>query len=65
MIIHGISLEEVKALSDTQWGALDHKTREEYELILSYENILPSDFVDTKTNSGGWESDFIVEYTCT
>lgn len=65
MIIHGISLEEVKALSDTQWQALDQKTREEYELILSYENLLPNDFVDTKTSTGGWESDFIVEFVYT
>lgn len=65
MIVHGISLEDVKALSNTQWQKLDQKTREEYELILSYENLLPSDFVDTKTSLGGWESDFIIEYACT
>ncbi|OOF87946.1 hypothetical protein [Rodentibacter ratti] len=65
MIIHGIPLDKIKALSKEQWLALDEKTQEEYKLILSYENLLPDDFVDTKDNLGSWRSDFIIEFTCT
>lgn len=65
MIIHGISLEKIKSLSEAQWKELDDKTRIEYELILSYENLLPDDFIDTKNSLDRWESDFIVEFTCT
>ncbi|UKH38135.1 hypothetical protein [Actinobacillus pleuropneumoniae] len=65
MIIHGISLEKIKALSEAQWKELDDKTRIEYELIVSYENLLPDDFIDTKNSLDRWESDFIVEFTCT
>lgn len=65
MIIHGISLQKIKTLSEAQWKELDDKTRIEYELILSYENLLPDDFIDTKNSSDRWESDFIVEFTCT
>lgn len=65
MIIHGISLEKIKALSERQWKELDDNTRKEYELILSYENLLPNDFIDTKNSLDEWESDFIVEFTCT
>ena len=62
MIIHGISLDDIKALSDVQWQELDESTRKEYELILSYERLLPNDFVDSKNSTGCWLSDFIAEY---
>lgn len=62
MIIHGISLDDIKALSDVQWQELDESTRKEYELILSYECLLPNDFVDNKNSTGCWSSDFIAEY---
>lgn len=65
MIIHGISLDDIKTLSDVQWQELDESTREEYELILSYECLLPNDFVDSKTSTNCWLSDFIVEYVAT
>lgn len=65
MIIHGISLDEIKNLSDIQWQELDESLQKEYELILSYEHLLSEDFIDSKDSIGHWLSDLIVEYTCT
>lgn len=65
MIIHGISLDDIKTLSDVQWQELDESTREEYELILSYECLLPNDFIDSKDSIGCWLSDLITEYVVT
>ncbi|HHE3641984.1 TPA: hypothetical protein ACPDXI_002215 [Pasteurella multocida] len=65
MIIHGISLDDIKALSDVQWQELDESTRKEYELILSYERLLPNDFVDNKDSIACWLSDLIAEYVDT
>ena len=62
MIIHGISLDDIKALSDVKWQELDESTRKEYELILSYECLLPNEFVDSKNGAGCWSSDFVAEY---
>ncbi|MBE2894413.1 hypothetical protein [Spirabiliibacterium falconis] len=65
MEIHGISIEKIKALSAEAWARLDAQTKQEYELILSYQALLPDDFIDKKRDDGMWESDFLVEYTCT
>lgn len=65
MEIHGISIEEIKSLTEEEWISLDAATKEEYELILSYECCLPPNFVDEKQPSGMWLSDVIVEYTFT
>lgn len=65
MIIHGIPIEKIKSLSDEQWQELDEALREEYKLILSYENMLPDDFVDKKNSFNCWESDFIAEFVFT
>lgn len=61
MIIHDILLDDIKTLSDVQWQELDESTRKEYELILSYEHLLPNDFIDSKDSIGCWLSDLITE----